>query len=400
MFAPEAIQHHIGLWLRQLFSDGRSRVSILFSVAQANVGSQPFGSGDLQQIRDKLNLKFKNNVRYIGVAHFYIMPLHSELQEALDDLIYLQDRLKLSFHIGVGVPTKDSGYALESAHDAWTASLRLNANGALVNFSQFFSREEISRFIVGNGDDRFLLHFQPKICGETCNIVGYEALARLHYCGNELPPGDNNDRSCNFLQAVSANGLQREFDYWLINQVAPLVNNKQSISINLLASALTEELADLIFDTINNVVLGYLDVEILEHEAMTKETLRIVSDLNAKGVSFSLDDFGKGVSNIDLLHQLPHGSTIKVDFSFVRGSHLDDDAANRKRQTQRAIANLAKIYNHNIVFEGVECEEIFANLIMLIEELEISAAKVKYQGYFRDGMPKPWESFNYSLVAR
>jgi EAL domain-containing protein (putative c-di-GMP-specific phosphodiesterase class I) len=389
MFSPEKFRDQINSWVNHLFSEDSHRVSIVFSVAQTSIGIQSFTPGDLQQIRDRLHSKFANNVRYIGVANFHLTPLFAQLDAALDDLNDIQEKLRLPFHIGIGVPTDDPIYALKSASDAWIASLRINENGATVNFSHFFSRDEISDFILEKGQNKFDLFFQPKICGNTNKVFGYEALARLLYDGTHLPPSENNSRSCDFLKAVSANGLQKEFDFWLINRIAPHVNENVNISINLLASALTEELADLIIGVIDQRSLGCLDIEILEHELLTKSALEIIQTLSSKGVLFSVDDFGKGVSNIEVLQWLPSGSTVKVDRDFVRDSDLDTDDAGRKRKTQRAIADLAKIYGQNIVFEGVENEAIFEALVSLVDDLKINRANVKFQGYFRGGQPAP-----------
>lgn len=393
MFTAERIHGLLSEWMHQLYSSQSNRVSIIFSVAQTKVGFQRCGPAELQQIKDWLHLKFNNNVRYVGVVNFHLSVQPSKLADVLGEIQGLQDKLKLYFHVGVGVICDNPDYAQISASDAWLASVRLGAGGP-VNYGSFFSRDEILNFIQGTNGDKFELYFQPKICGATDQVVGYEALARLICNGEFFEPNRKNRRSCNFLEAISANGLQNDFDYWLIKKVAPLVNKNENISINLLASALTNDIFELIIAEIQSDALKFFEIEILEHEELTKSSLDIVYELRKHGVSFSVDDFGKGVSNIGMLQKIPHGSTIKVDFSFVLDSHLENEESRRKQQIQIAIAQLAKTYNHKIVFEGVEVEEILINLKKIIVGIDIALENVKFQGYFREGVPKPWEHWH------
>ncbi|MBF0628154.1 MAG: EAL domain-containing protein [Magnetococcales bacterium] len=375
-------------WLSARFNSTSNKVMIKFSVVQTAAEAMPFSIETLDQVRKRLNLRFPDCIYHIGDAHFYLVLSSLQLIDVVKEFETLQSFLRLSFHMGVGVPTIDKNDAVKSASDAWKASLRLNRNGAFVDFSTFFSRDEIARFITGNDSNKFILFYQKKICHNGF-VVGYEALARLVYNAEILAPNKNNARSCDFLQAVSANGLQWQFDYWLIKQVSVHVNSGVHISINLLASALTDELASHIIESISNY--SCLEIEILEHEVLSRDSLSVIKKMHDKGVVFSVDDFGRGVSNIDLLRILPSGSSLKVDHSFVLGSDQETEDAQRQQLTQRAIAELAKIYSLKIVFEGVENCSIFNNLCKLIFDIGIDQSHVKFQGAVCDGMPKAWE---------
>lgn len=94
-----------------------------------------------------------------------------------------------------------------------------------------------------------------------------------------------------------------------------------------------------------------LDLEILETTALGDlgKATEIILQCKALGFSFSLDDFGTGYSSLSYLKQLPV-QTLKIDRSFVRDALQDDDSVS----ILRAIIALSKVFNRNLVAEGVE----------------------------------------------
>jgi EAL domain-containing protein (putative c-di-GMP-specific phosphodiesterase class I) len=97
-----------------------------------------------------------------------------------------------------------------------------------------------------------------------------------------------------------------------------------------------------------------LELEIVETFVMTDPvhavaTLQALRDL---GVSIAIDDFGTGHSSLSYLKRLPI-QRIKIDRSFVKDIHLDED----DRQIVAAITAMAQGLRLETIAEGVESAE-------------------------------------------
>ena len=105
-----------------------------------------------------------------------------------------------------------------------------------------------------------------------------------------------------------------------------------------------------------------MNIEITESSMMTdsKQALEVIKQLDAIGVTFSIDDFGTGFSSLSYLKQLPANS-IKIDRSFVSGMLVDDNDAVIVRSTIDLAHNMGKI----VVAEGVESQEVLDILEIL-----------------------------------
>lgn len=87
--------------------------------------------------------------------------------------------------------------------------------------------------------------------------------------------------------------------------------------------------------------------------------LKHMNCLKEKGVRFSLDDFGTGYASIELLRKLPFTS-IKVDRTYIQNIHLDSGI-----QLVKCIIDMAKVFNMELIGEGVETAEQKNSLALL-----------------------------------
>ena len=76
------------------------------------------------------------------------------------------------------------------------------------------------------------------------------------------------------------------------------------------------------------------------------------------GIKFSMDDFGTGYSSLSHLKEIPIDQ-IKIDKSFV--SYLSEEDLDHTMVP--AILSIAKLFDLNVVAEGVETKEQFEFLI-------------------------------------
>ena len=96
----------------------------------------------------------------------------------------------------------------------------------------------------------------------------------------------------------------------------------------------------------------YLELELTETFLMqdSKSTAAVLQALKGMGVQLALDDFGTGYSSLSYLRRFPI-DTLKIDQSFVRGSHR------RMRTTPRivsAVISMGKSLHMRVIAEGVE----------------------------------------------
>jgi EAL domain-containing protein (putative c-di-GMP-specific phosphodiesterase class I) len=97
-----------------------------------------------------------------------------------------------------------------------------------------------------------------------------------------------------------------------------------------------------------------LQLEITESAAMQSfdQTLSLLRELRAMGVSIAVDDFGTGQSSLIYLKHFPI-DTVKIDKEFLRDVTSDETAA----AIVSYVINLAHTLQLKVVAEGVETEE-------------------------------------------
>jgi diguanylate cyclase (GGDEF)-like protein len=174
------------------------------------------------------------------------------------------------------------------------------------------------------GTDQLVLHYQPIEELPSGRIIGAEALVRWqHPERGLLGPME-------FVPIAEASGLIIRLGEWVLRAACTEATrwpNDIEIAVNLSPRQLEPELPQLVRDILAETGLhsDRLVLEITEATAMADapETQRIIEELHAMGVHFSIDDFGTGHSSIARLRTLPVDQ-LKIDKSFV--STLDADS--------------------------------------------------------------------------
>jgi len=98
----------------------------------------------------------------------------------------------------------------------------------------------------------------------------------------------------------------------------------------------------------------HIEFEVTETQIMRKpiESIEILKQISALGISIAIDDFGTGYSSLAYLKRLPINK-LKIDKSFIDNLPCDpEDSA-----ITSTIINLCKSLNIDVIAEGVETEE-------------------------------------------
>lgn len=171
--------------------------------------------------------------------------------------------------------------------------------------------------------NQFELHYQPRIDLATGHLVGLEALLRWNHPERGLvAPGE-------FLAACEDMGLMKTIGYqviqhacsaqvWLKEQKLQNVD----VAVNISFSQIQDDrFVDIVKDIITRTGANPARIEFeLTESTILKSPAGIkarMDELRELGISFSLDDFGTGFSQLSHLTELPI-SALKIDACFVR----------------------------------------------------------------------------------
>jgi len=192
-----------------------------------------------------------------------------------------------------------------------------------------------------------------------------------------------------FIAAAERYGIVGRIDYWVLDHVLALLTgwthapaSLGHVSVNLSGLTLNDPAAlAWIEERVADAQLapGRLCIEITETAALGQSTAvaSFIGRLQARGVCFSLDDFGAGFSSFTYLESVP-ADLLKIDGSLVRGVN----GQSRREQLLRAVNDVGHLFGKQTVAEFVED----AATMDLVTGLGVDFA----QGYFI-GRPFPVE---------
>ena len=199
-----------------------------------------------------------------------------------------------------------------------------------------------------------LLAFQPVVhAADTKKPAFYEGLIRiLDKTGRILPAAE-------FIDVIEATETGREIDCLALNLGLEtlLANPGLRLSINMSARSIGysrwKDILDLGLRQ-SPTVAERLILEITESSAMEMPDAvqKFMSDLQIKGVTFALDDFGAGYTSFRYLRDF-YFDILKIDGQFIAGIHENPD----NQILTQALISIGRHFEMFTVAEFVETPE-------------------------------------------
>ena len=229
---------------------------------------------------------------------------------------------------------------------------------------------------------RFEVYYQPIFDVHTRRIHSMEALARLKV------PGYGYVSPEEFILIAEQNGTILRIGLLVLEEVCRFINeyNLKSKGIEFVEVNLSvvQCMQDAIHDEIKQVLKKYqippamINLEITESAAAYSEEklVRNMARLSLTDITFSLDDYGSGYSNVNYLVDLPF-SIVKIDKYLVW-------AAVKKVSSRRVLENTIAMFkdiNLKVVTEGIENPE-------MMEMVTAMGADYLQGYYFSKPVPK------------
>lgn len=343
--------------------------------------------------------------------------VHDLLGAIAEPLIIQGYKIELPVSIGVAVGPDDGVDALALWGGAERARVEAKAAGG--SRAEWFSAElrkaaeeqmELEAYLRTRMDEGGLhLAYQP-IYGLDGTICSMEALLRLDH------PDFGVVSPVKLIPIAEAAGLIIPLGEWVIEEACRQLLIWKSEGVPLVPVAVNVSGLQIVHVDFARRLMSTLerysiDPRLMHIEVTESVAMRNVADvteqmkaLSAKGIEFSIDDFGTGHSSLSRLSQLG-ASILKIDKSF-----MTPNCTENAHTIVQAIITMAHTLGHKVVAEGVETEQQLACLRELHCDL--------FQGYLLsrpvapdlipalmgavhpafDGMPEVSESLR--IVAR
>ncbi|MBT2970849.1 MAG: EAL domain-containing protein [Candidatus Thiodiazotropha sp. (ex Ctena orbiculata)] len=248
-------------------------------------------------------------------------------------------------------------------------------------------REEMSNRVTWKdkieqalAENRFVLHYQPIMEIANGEITHYEVLIRMVESDGTLAmPGK-------FIPVAERTGLIHQINRYVlatsIQQLASMNQEAQNITLSINLSGRVVEDPELLSQLTRLLNSSGINPERLVFEltetaalADVNAAVDLMSELQALGCHFALDDFGVGFSSFYYLRELPL-DIVKIDGSFIKNL-----TTNTKDQVfVKALTQMANALGKVTVAEFVEDEPT----LKLLKEIGVAYA----QGY-HIGRPSP-----------
>lgn len=283
------------------------------------------------------------------------------------------------------------GIALNKNNDLKTESLMQHAKYAIEQAKKrqlpwlYYQRESHKKdaylldlaadMIKAYNNNEFELLHQPQVDLKTLKVCGSEVLLRWTKADGTIVPNDV------LIPLAIDVGLIKQISYWVFKQALKQQQeiiesgyHSHLISVNMTNKDVTEpNFYNFINDTINHMKVAPENI-VIELTNPSKlitnpNALANMKNINALGLTLSVDDFGEGDSNISHISKLPC-QELKLDNKLIE-SLL---SLPKQQQIIKGTIKIAKMLGIEVVAEGIESQE---------EELQLRELGCDIgQGYF------------------
>lgn len=374
----------------------------------------PVGDGVLKHVAERLtsNTSVNDVVVRLGGDEFVVIltQLGKNMASAIlqaesvaerlrssvsEPYVHTEMQLHVTCSVGIVMFPEEEASVHELLRYADTAMYQVKEQGR--DSIEFFNKHmavNARNVLVMEGDlhralqnNRFSLHYQPRVDIENSQIVGAEALLRWEHAERGMvSPAE-------FIPVLETSGLIVEVGMWVLEESIRQVkewmkmglwSEDMRLGVNISprqfrSSSFVDEVRQLVKRM--DFSPSMLEMEITEGIVIQnlEVTIETMTTLKNLGIVFALDDFGTGYSSISYLKQLPV-EVLKIDKSFVRD--ITEDRNDRVLvETISAMGNMLEL---EVVAEGVET-------VPQLELLEKYGC-LYYQG-FLCSRPQPADAF-------
>lgn len=372
--------------LKQQLDNPQSNICIAaFKINNAQFIEQKFGVQYLALLVKKLaeHWKAKTHISAsIGsvekdnltiITELSMVDAHSFMRSFVEllpkNILVSEHKLPLDFKVGMAfsdINERNPEKLINNALYAVTSSTAQISLYETTSLERFIEHQEINillnEAIINN---ELSVVYQPKVKGDG-RLVGMEALLRWHspILGFVSPSV--------FIPIAEKSGLVALITQWLITDVCRQIATWQKAGLNVVPIAINISGPDLDQEyfhehLVNTLVEHRIQPQLLELELTesarsldNSKALATARYLSNWGFCITLDDFGIGYSGLSKLVSYPV-KRVKIDRQFIKQIHVDE----RKAKVVEAIMAMCKVFNIDILAEGVEEFEEVDKLLYL-----------------------------------